>query len=213
MSVGARSGQRLVLAGVSWPAYLHLGRIFEGRHIRITYDRGDIEIVTLGAAHERFKHLLGLLICALVEELGWHMAGFGSMTFRRSTLRRGLEPDECYWIQNEPLVRGRDKIDLGNDPPPDLVVEIDVTRSSLDRLAIYSSMKIPEVWQYNGRQLRMKLLTKSESYEDGSRSRAFPFLSTRDVERFMNMRSTQSETAIVRRFRKWAEDRISSKWR
>src|SRR6266542_4574101 len=101
----ASKRQQLVLAGVSWRTYGRLLRAFDDRHVRLTYDRGDLEIMTLSPEHERFKHLLGLLISVLVEELGWDMAGFGSMTFKSSKQRRGLEPDECYWIQSESMVR------------------------------------------------------------------------------------------------------------
>ena len=115
----AVSGGQLILDGVAWQNYLRLLRAFDDRHLRITYDRGALEIMTLSPEHERFKHLLNYLISVLVEELGWDMAGFGSMTFKRSRQRRGLEPDECYWIQSEPRVRGKDSIDLRHDPPPD----------------------------------------------------------------------------------------------
>ena len=133
-------GGSLVLGSVPWKTYLGVLRTFDDRHLRITYDRGALEIMTLSSEHERFKRLLLLLIATLVEELGWNMAGFGSMTFKRRKLKRGLEPDECYWIQSEPLVRGKDKIDVRRDPPPDLVIEIDWTHSSLNRLAIFAAL-------------------------------------------------------------------------
>ena len=111
-TVPVSRGGSLVLGSVPWKTYLGVLRTFDDRHLRITYDRGALEIMTLSSEHERFKRLLLLLIATLVEELGWNMAGFGSMTFKRRKLKRGLEPDECYWIQSEPLVRGKDKIDL-----------------------------------------------------------------------------------------------------
>jgi Uma2 family endonuclease len=121
--------------------------------LRITYDRGALEIMTLSPEHERLKHLLGYFILILVEELGWNMAGFGSMTFKRKRHQRGLEPDECYWIENELAVRGKDRIDLRRDPPPDLVIEIDWTHSSLDRLAIFAILGVPEVWRFDGKDV------------------------------------------------------------
>src|SRR5687767_10937447 len=102
--------QRLVLGGVTWDKYLRLLHLFDDRHLRITYDRGEVEIMTISPEHERFKKLLGYLILVLVEELGWNIASFGSMTFKRRSRKRGLEPDECYWIQSEPLVRWKDRI-------------------------------------------------------------------------------------------------------
>jgi Uma2 family endonuclease len=145
-TVQVPAGQRLVLSGIDWRTYGRLLRAFDERPgVRLTYDRGVLEIMTLSPEHERFKHLLRRLIEALAEEMGLTIAGFGSMTFRRRRRRRGLEADECFWIANEPRVRGKDRIDLRVDPPPDLVVEVDVSRSSLDRLAIYASLGVPEV--------------------------------------------------------------------
>jgi Uma2 family endonuclease len=207
------SEQRLVLAGVSWQTYCRFLRAFEGRHLRITYDRGDLEITTLSPQHERFKHLLGILIGALVEELGWNMAGFGSMTFKRKKRQRGLEPDECFWIQHEPAVRARDQIDLRQDPPPDLVIEIEVTQSALNRLGIYGVLKVPEVWRWGGKGLRVQLLGPDGKYGDSPQSLAFPFLPMSEVERFLGMRSSLGETDLVRQFRDWVRGQIAAGWK
>lgn len=206
------SEQRLVLGGISWQSYERLLRAFDERHLRITYDRGALEIMTLSPEHERYKHLLGLFVSVLVEELNWNMAGFGSMTFKRRKRRRGLEPDECYWIQSEPLVRGKDRIDLRIDPPPDLVMEIDVTHSSLDRLAIYAALRVPEVWWFDGHTVWVYLLGADRRHAKSDRSQAFPFLPMNDLTRFMTLRSTLSETELVRQFRAWVRERIAASW-
>jgi Uma2 family endonuclease len=205
------SSQRLVLDNVSWQTYLRLLRAFDDRHLRITYTQGTLEIMTLSPEHERFKHLLGYLIGVLVEELGWNMAGFGSMTFKRSEHRSGLEPDECYWIQSEHLVRSKDTIDLRRDPPPDLVIEIDVTHSSLDRLSIYTVLGVPEIWRFNGQELFFHLLSNERQYMETAYSRAFPFLAAAEVERFLKMRFAYSETELIRRFRAWVQEQIAKK--
>src|SRR5207244_659524 len=108
--------------------------------------------------HECYKRLISRLVEVLTEEMALPLAGFGSMTFKRRKRRRGLEPDECYWIVNEPKVHGRIHIDLRRDPPPDLVVEIDITKSSIDRLEIYALLKIPEVWRFDGSVLFFHIL-------------------------------------------------------
>jgi Uma2 family endonuclease len=206
------SAQRLVLDGVRWQTYTRLLRIFDDRHLRITYDRGALEIITLSPEHERFKCLLSYLVLALVEELGWNMASFGSMTFKRRKKRRGLEPDECYWIQNEPKVRGKDKIDPRRDPPPDLVIEVDWTHSSLDRLAIFAALLVPEVWRFDGHDFHVHILGPDGRYTEREQSRAFPFLPMNELARFVAMRSNQSETDIVRQFRTWVRARIAAGW-
>jgi Uma2 family endonuclease len=202
-------GGSLVLGAVPWKTYLRVLRTFDDRHLRITYDRGALEIMTLSSEHERFKRLLLLLIAVL----GWNMAGFGSMTFKRRKLKRGLEPDECYWIQSELLVRGKDKIDLRRDPPPDLVIEIDWTHSSLNRLAIFAALGVPEVWRYDGTVLHIHLLGSDNRYAEGSHSKAFPFLPIAELARFLAMRSSHSETDLVRQFRTWTKERIANGWK
>lgn len=206
------TGNRLVLESVSWQSYQQILHAFDDRHLRITYDRGALEIMTLSPEHERIKHLLSYVIGILVEELDWDMAGFGSMTFKRSRHQRGLEPDECYWIQHESLVRGKDVIDLERDPPPDLVIEVDITHSSLDRFGIYAALGVPEIWRFNGQTLRAHLLTPSGDYRESQQSRTFPFLAMLEIERFLALRSGESETALLRRFRTWVRRQITNNW-
>lgn len=203
----------MLLGGVSWERYLRILRAFDVTNVRITYDRGDMELMTLSSPHERFKMLLGLLVAALVEELGWNMSCYGSMTFKRKRLKRGLEPDQCYWIQNELAVRGKDHIDIRHVPPPDLVLEIEWTRSVLNRMRIYAAFRVPEVWQYDGQTVRVQLLGNDGRYAESANSRAFPFLPLREIERFMQMRSTLGETDVVRQFRAWVRDRIAAEWK
>jgi Uma2 family endonuclease len=206
------SANQLVLYGVSWKTYERLLRIFEERRLRITYDRGALEIMTLSPEHERFKHLLGCLILILTVELGWNIAGFGSMTMKRRKRQRGLEPDECFWIQSEPLVRHKDHIDIRKDPPPDLALEIEVTRSSLDRLSIYAALKIPEVWRFDGQALHVHLLGTDGRYAESNHSQAFPFLPMAELVRFLGLRATLGEAELLRQFRVWVQDRIAANW-
>lgn len=168
--------------------------------------------MTRSPQHERLKHLLAYLVLILVEELGWNMAGFGSMTFKRCRRRRGLGPDECFWIQSESLVRGKDRIDLRRDPPPDLVLEIDVTHSSLDRLSIYAALAVPEVWRFDGTRLQVYLLGPDGRHAESDRSRAFPFLPLTELARFLAARSNQGETDLARQFRAWVRERIAANW-
>jgi len=204
--------QHLVLSGVTWQTYVRLLRAFDDRHLRITYDRGALELMTLSPQHERLKHLLALLVVALIEELGWDWAGFGSMTFRRRRRRRGLEPDECFWIAHEPQVRGKDQIDLRVDPPPDLVLEIEVTQSILDRLGIFAALLVPEVWRCNGQTIEVLLLGTAGQYTTSLMSRAFPFLPVNELAAFLNRRATESNATLLREFRAWVREQIAHGW-
>jgi Uma2 family endonuclease len=202
-TIQAARGNRLILYGVPWSAYERLLRIFDETHVRLTYDRGTLEIMTLTFGHERYAYLLGRLIDALTEELGLPIAGGGSTTFKRRRRKRGLEPDQCYWIASEALVRGKTTIDLRTDPPPDLAVEVDVTRSSLNRMSIYARLGMPELWRYDGGQLTCYVLGSDGRYQEQTHSRAFPQLAPADLLPFLSLASTVDANAAVRQFRQW----------
>ena len=206
--------QRLLLDGEPWETYSKLLRLFdERRHLRITYDRGALELMTLSAEHERAKHLIGTLIIVLAYDLGLPIAGYGSLTFKRRRKQRGLEPDECYWIRNEAKVRNLTKFSFRRDPPPDLVVEVDISASSLNRLLIYAVMGVLEVWRYDGDTLGVYILGADRKYTIQDRSMAFPFLRPADLLQFLAMYSAQGETEMVRTFRTWVQQQEAAGWR
>jgi Uma2 family endonuclease len=194
-------GNRLVLYNVPWPTYLRLLQMFDESHVRMTYDRGTLEIMTLTFGHESYGYLLGRFIDALTEELGLPIAGGGSTTFKRR--RRGLEPDGCFWIANEPRIRGKTKIDLRVDPPPDLAIEVDVSHSSLDRMSVYAALGVPEVCRLHGQTLTFQVLGPDGKYAESSHSRAFPQLTPADLASFLALRGQTDDNAIVRQFRAW----------
>jgi Uma2 family endonuclease len=215
MSVTQRQDrvQRFLIDGVSWQTYERLLRAFdEERHFRITYDQGDLEIMTLSPQHERYKHLIGQLIVILVLELGMPIAGFGSWTMKRQKKKRGLEPDECYWIQNEATVRGKKKIDLSREHPPDLVLEIEVSRSALNRMRIYAALGVPEVWRWTGKTLEVHLLCQKGKYTLREYSLAFPFLRPAELVRFLELQQTLGEIGMLREFRNWVRSQQASGW-
>ena len=120
------SQQRFILDNVSWGRHTRLFRLFEDRHLRITFDRGVLEIMTLSFEHENISHFLGRLVLVLTEEFDLPLTPGGSTTMRRKRKQKGLEPDDCYWIAHAAAVRGKTTIDLRTDPPPDLAIEVDV---------------------------------------------------------------------------------------
>jgi Uma2 family endonuclease len=210
MSIGhAKSEQRLILYGVPWRTYERALRTFSDRPgVRLAYDRGALEIMTLSHEHENRGRLLARLVVALTEELDLPLKEGGSTTFRRRRRQRGIEPDDCYWIANEAIVRSKDKIDLRYDPPPDLALEIDVTRSSIDRLSIYAALRIPEVWRQQGQVLDFHILGSDGKYAVCSTSRAFPTIASADLLPFIAMRGQLDANAIVRQFRTWVRQHL-----
>ncbi len=205
-TVALPAEQRVRLSDVPWEAYVRWNDGIGHRHLRVTYDRGEMEIMIVSSEHENRKKLLGRLIETLTEEMEIDIASFGSMTCRREDLKRGFEPDERYWIQHEATARGRKEIDLEVDPPPDLAVEVEVSRSTIDRLGIYAVMRVPEVWRWDGETLRVMLRTARGSYRQSERSKAFPFLPLAEFQEYL-VRTDVSETQLVRSFRAWVRNK------
>ncbi len=184
-----QSPDRVVLQHISWQTYQSLTIDFEQEPtIRLTYDRGTLEIRMPLTPHETFKKILGRLIEAAIEELDLEIRSLGSLTCNREDLAKGLEPDQCYYIQNELQVRSVDRIDLTKLPLPDLVVEIDITSSSLNRFSIYADLQVPEIWRYDGKSLVIYELVDGD-YLVRDRSIALPILKTEDIVRFLSFQS------------------------
>lgn len=194
--------QRFLLHGVNWRSYQLLGEALLNRHIRITYDRGDLEMMTVSREHERNKTFVARLIEEFTVALDIPIQSAGSTTWQREDLDRGLEPDECYYMLNEPLVRFKEELDLAVDPPPDLALEVEVSRSMLDRVSIYAALGVPEIWRYDGRKLTVGVL-KGGAYVEQERSLNLPLLEPATVLRFVELRQTLNETACIRAFREW----------
>jgi len=201
-----------VLQNIDWRTYRTIGRALADRPaLRLTYDRGVLEIMTTSPEHERFKHCLRRLVEAWTDEFGIPVAGYGSMTFKRQKRLRGLEPDECYWIAHEAQVRGKDHIDFRVDPPPDLVLEIDISHSSLDRMGIYSILGVPEVCRGSNRALTFRARQPNGDYADAPRSLALPPLTPGDLMPFLARHGTVDETTLIREFRTWIRQKFSGR--
>src|SRR4051794_39280547 len=145
--------QRVLLHNVSWQTYETLLEEVNSRGVRLTYDNGSLEIMTVSHGHENYGRLLGRFVEALTEELNIPVHSGGSTTFKREAKKRGLEPDECYWIENELAMRGKKEFDIDSDPPPDLAIEVEISRSALNRMAIYATLGVLEVWRFDTEEL------------------------------------------------------------
>lgn len=195
--------QSVLLSNVSWQTYEFLLKdVAEQPGIRLTYDRGLLEIMAPLDPHEGYKKLLGRFVETLTEELNINIRSLGSRTSKREDLQRGFEPDQCYYIQNEPIVREIEQIDLNQYPPPDLIIEIDITSSSINQFDLYAEFRVPEVWRYDGRHLRFYQL-EGKQYLERNTSPTFPFLSPSEIVRFLEQKKTVGETAMIRLFREW----------
>jgi Uma2 family endonuclease len=194
--------ERFVLWNVDWKTYENLLDNLGDRHIRLTYDGENLELMSPSRWHEIVSTLLGHLVRRMAEELEIPISSGGAMTFRRKDLLRGLEPDQCFWVANEPRVRGTRELDLRKDPPPDLALEVDITHCSLDRQGIYAKLRVPEIWRFDGTSLHILVLQSKGKYAESKTSLAFPFLPVHELLRFLPGEG-EDETSSIRRFVKW----------
>ncbi len=206
------SAQRFVVHGVNWQTYEKVLDAFGDRPIRITYDRGSLELMSPLPLHEIYKCLFLRLLDNLSDELDFGMKACGSTTFRREDLERGLEPDECFYLANMSSVRNWAVIDLTVDPPPDLAIEIDTTSSSLDRMGIYADLGVPELWRFDGQLLQAHELVGGV-YVARPHSPTFPFLPLAEIVSLLHQTITITDDREVRRnVRTWVRDRVVPLW-
>jgi len=199
--------RRLVLRDVPWGDYERLLGLFADRPLRLTYDRGTLEIMAPLSIHERYKMLIGRMIDVMTLEWGLRVVAVGSATFRREEAGRGLEPDQCYYLSNAGKVADWSRIDLDVDPPPDLAVEIDVTSDSTLRMNVYAALKVPEVWRFDGERLDVFLLV-DDAYRPAVASLAIPLAPIAELPRFLSRHTIGDDTAWTIEFRRWVRENI-----
>ena len=205
--VRTRRAERFRMSAVGWSTYSRLLRILAATRpgARATYDRGEFEISSPTTEHEIVGNLLGRFVTVLTEEFRLPILQGGSSTLRRRKLKRGLEPDRCFWIANEAKVRGVKRLNLRIHPPPDLAIEVDVTRSSLNRMHIYAKLAVPEFWRLDAAALTFLCLQPNGKYASVSHSLAFPLVTPADLLRFLVLWETTEQNEIVARFRQWVQ--------
>lgn len=202
------SVQRVILKNISWQTFeTLLEEMGEKRGSRLTYDNGILEIMTPLMPHEYNKRLIENLIVALAEELKLNIKSVGSVTCKRADLRRGVEPDSGFYLQNEPLMRNKQELDLTKDPPPDLVLEVDFTSSSLDRLSIYAALGVPELWRYDQGVLQIYRLQEGV-YIPFVVSPAFANLPLTEIPRFLEESLRIGEIPMIQSFRTWVRQQV-----
>jgi Uma2 family endonuclease len=200
--------QRVILSNVSWQTFEQLLKeLGDNRSSRLAYDEGLLEIMTPLGRHENNNRFIESMIGVIADELNLNLKRFGSLTLKRSKKLKGAEPDSCYYLKNEPLVRSKQEIDLDKDPPPDLVLEIDITSGSLDKQPIYAAIGVPEFWHYNGNKLQVFVLQQSMGdYQSVNQSPTFPWMPLDVIPRFIRQSLVDGETATLRAFRAWVRE-------
>ncbi len=208
--VRSPADQHFVLEGASWTLYERMLRDVGDQAVRVTYDQGRLEFMSPLPEHERPKRAIGRLIEQVTLELNIPVASFGSTTFRRQDCRKGVEPDECYYVRHEARMRRRKRLNLKRDPPPDLVVEIDITSPSIPREPIYAALGVPEIWRSDGRRIQCLHLI-GETYGVRKHSLALPFIEPAQLQRFVDLMAARGETAGLQAFVSWMRKQVWQK--
>lgn len=192
--------KRITLHNISWHSYEQiLNALGNNRAARLTYYKGILEIMTPLEEHESGSENIGTLIHILTEELNLNIKSMASTTLKIAESKVGVEPDKCYYIQNEPIVRGK-TVNIATDPPPDLILEVDITHTDINKKQLYQEIKAPEFWRYNGTSLTIYLLHEGE-YQESATSAIFPIITKSMVYEFLAQCKTQGETQAKRSFR------------
>lgn len=199
---------RVILNNISWDTFERLlADIGDRRKTLFHYINGTLEIMSPLSLHEGSNRFIDDLIRAFSDELEIDLRKLGSLLMKIPDLKLGAEPDSCYYIQNEPIIRGKEVIIVGQDPAPDLVLEVDITNPSDRRLLIYALLAVPEVWRYDGYSLEFLALDNG-AYQPIEKSLSFPDLPAAIIVEYVQKRLTLGESETLREFRKWVRENV-----
>jgi Uma2 family endonuclease len=199
---------RVILNNISWDTFERLlADIGDRRKTLFHYINGTLEIMSPLSLHEGSNRFIDDLIRAFSDELEIDLRKLGSLLMKIPDLKLGAEPDSCYYIQNEPIIRGKEVIIVGQDPAPDLVLEVDITNPSDRRLPIYALLAVPEVWRYDGYSLEF-LALENGVYQPIEKSLSFPDLPAAIIVEYVQKRLTLGESGTLREFRKWVRENV-----
>lgn len=199
--------QKLILHSVGWDFYERVLQQYENSNeVHFAYDDGFLEVEVPLYEHESVNRFLQNLITTICAEKEIDFINAGSTTFRQQAKAKGVEPDTAFYIQNESRIRGLKNLDLNQDPPPDLVIEVDVTSPSLNKMPIYAALGVSEVWLYKGEKVVFFKLYGGV-YQETANSLALPFLDSLTVNNFLEKGLTKSSTKWIREIREWVKEK------
>lgn len=202
-------GQHVLLKNISWQEFeAILEELGDHRGSRLAYDNGTLEMMMPLPEHEDNKEIVGDLLKALLEELDIEFRTLGSTIFKNQQIAQGLEPDQCFYIQNEITIRGKKRLDLVVDSPPDLAIEIDIT--SRTHLSIYQALKVPELWRFDGNKLQINILRNGE-YIETEVSPNFPGMPLKEIiPRCLRESKISGRNTVMKAFRTWIRAQIQT---
>ncbi|OCR02442.1 hypothetical protein BCD67_14445 [Oscillatoriales cyanobacterium USR001] len=204
-------GQQLLMTDVSWQMYEQLLEEYaEKRGARINYSQGVLEIMVPLPEHEDNKIIISNLVEILLEELDIEFRNLASTTFKSEIMQQGLEADSCFYIENEAIVRGKKRIDLTVEPPPDLAIEIDIT--SRTRFNNYQALVVKELWRFNGTKLEINVLQAGQ-YIQVTESPHFPMLPLLNqvIPQYLEQSKVEGRNKTMKAFRAWVRTQIEER--
>ncbi|MDJ0737390.1 MAG: Uma2 family endonuclease [Nostocaceae cyanobacterium] len=200
--------QTIVLPNISWKTYNALiTDIGDNCCVRLAYNRGILTIKMPSKLHEIINRLLARIVKTLTEELDMEVVDVGSTTFNRQDLEKGAEPDTAFYIQNAEKLEGLDP-EIPAHLAPDLVIEVDITSPSTERIKIYQALGVPEVWQYTKQRGLVIYCLQSQGYVESDVSATFVQVTATVLNQFLQQRQTQSENRVIRAVRSWIQEQI-----
>ena len=195
----------ITLNNISWDEYeAFLQEFDEQPRVRLSYDNGRLDIMTVSAEHEGIVSFIPLIIFVLAQELNLNYLSRRSTTLRKKKKAKGTDPDDCYYFKNYRQISGKKRLDLAVGPPPDLVIEVDITNRSTHKFPIYAELEVPELWRHDGAEVIFYKLVEGD-YLEASRSRLFPFLTPDVLLRFLQTGEAEGVVVMANEFRVWVK--------
>lgn len=209
VTISTPAETRTLLENITWRTFkAMLADMGSSRNTRLAYENGVLEIMAPFMAHENSNRVIEGFVVALCEVMGKEYKRSGSLTLTRDDLERGGEPDSSYYIQNEYLVRNKEKIDLKINPPPDLVLEVEYSKPKVDKFKIYAAIGVPEFWRFNGSVLLIYVLNDGQ-YIEVEQSPTFRTVPVKEIPRFIQETRINGELSTTRAFRDWVREQVS----
>jgi Uma2 family endonuclease len=198
-------GSQVVLDNIGWEDYEMLfEETMDAVHFKMYYDQGRLVAMSLSAEHERIKVLISALIMVLAEALEMRLVPSGGASLKTRRKKKGADPDDSYYIGNADKIRGLKRINLPANPPPDLLIEVDITHPSINKFAIYGAMGVPEFWRYEGDEIHFYQL-EGEDYLEVDHSVHFPFVASTNITEFLTLGDDEDIITMVKAFREWVK--------
>jgi Uma2 family endonuclease len=200
-------GQQLLVEDVNWQQFESiLAELGERRASRLSYSNGRLEIMVPLAEHEKAKEIIGDMVKFLLEARQIAFESLGSTTLKNERMSQAVEPDTCFYIQNQAAVIGKNRLDMSVDPPPDLAIEINLTsRTQLDN---YQILGVPELWRYARQGLQINVL-QAEQYIESDVSPTFPNIPIIElVNQYTQQSQVAGRTSAIQAFKIWVGENL-----